>query len=73
MHVTVWVVAKVASTDWFGVLFKIRTNFFLRCGAASALAMTLLLLLSLSVVCYAFYKTFLNTYISFVVVAFVGT
>ena len=72
VHVTVWIVAEVAGADWSGVVFKIQTSLFLQCGVASALAMILLLLLSPSVIRHAFYKAFLNAYILFAVVTFVG-
>ncbi|KAH8797070.1 ferric reductase like transmembrane component [Hyaloscypha sp. PMI_1271] len=72
IHVAAWATTEVASDSWGGVVSRLHSDLFLQYGAASAVAMALLFLISPSVIRHAFYETFLNVHIALVIVAFVG-
>ncbi|KAJ3518459.1 hypothetical protein NM208_g14505 [Fusarium decemcellulare] len=73
IHTISWAIVAVADIGWKGVGHSITTNLFVGSGAVGTVAMTLLLLLSLSPLRHAFYETFLNVHIVLAFVAFVAT
>ncbi|PHH65768.1 hypothetical protein CDD81_1495 [Ophiocordyceps australis] len=73
IHTVAWAIPAVSDKGWEGAFGKVTKSVFIGSGFFAAVAMTLLLLLSLSPVRHAFYETFLNIHILLAIVAFGGT
>ncbi|PHH76868.1 hypothetical protein CDD82_3766 [Ophiocordyceps australis] len=73
IHTVAWAIPAVSDKGWSGAFGKVTTSVFIGSGFWAAVAMTLLLLFSLSPVRHAFYETFLNIHIILAIVAFGGT
>lgn len=73
IHTIAWAIVAVEDIGWEGVGHSIATNLFVGSGAVGTVAMTLLLILSLSPLRHAFYETFLNVHIVLAFVAFIAT
>lgn len=73
IHFIAWAVVQVADDGWSGVQHKILYDRFIGSGAIGVIAMTILLLLSMSPVRHAFYESFLNTHIILALIAFICT
>ncbi|KAK0729705.1 putative FAD binding protein [Lasiosphaeris hirsuta] len=73
VHLIAWAIVQVADGGWDSVKNKITHDVFISSGTIGSLALTLILILSVSPLRHAFYETFLNTHILLAFVAFVGT
>ncbi|PHH85899.1 hypothetical protein CDD83_11021 [Cordyceps sp. RAO-2017] len=73
IHTVAWAIPAVAHKGWSAAFGAAVKSVFIGSGFWAAVAMTLLLLLSLSPIRHAFYETFLNTHIILAVVALGGT
>ncbi|SPJ89785.1 related to ferric reductase [Fusarium torulosum] len=73
IHTIAWLIVAVNDLGWAGVNHQVTHILFYGSGAVGTVAMTLLLLLSLSPVRHAFYETFLNVHIVLAFIAFVAT
>jgi hypothetical protein len=63
IHTFAWAYVKHAANGWSGVVSTLTSNPFISWGTLGTVAMTLMLILSLSPVRHAFYETFLNVHI----------
>ncbi|KAI1050440.1 hypothetical protein LB506_001501 [Fusarium annulatum] len=73
IHTIAWLIVAVDDLGWDGVGHKLSHGLFEGSGAVGTVAMTFLLLLSVSPLRHAFYETFLNVHIVLAFVAFVAT
>lgn len=73
IHTVAWAIPAVADKGWAKAFAPVLKSPFIGSGFFGTIAMTLLLLLSLSPVRHAFYETFLNVHIILAVVAFACT
>ncbi|KAK2929778.1 hypothetical protein FoTM2_010118 [Fusarium oxysporum f. sp. vasinfectum] len=73
IHTIAWLIVAVDDLGWGGVGHKLSHGLFEGSGAVGTVAMTFLLLLSVSPLRHAFYETFLNVHIVLAFVAFVAT
>ncbi|PCD33134.1 hypothetical protein AU210_009369 [Fusarium oxysporum f. sp. radicis-cucumerinum] len=73
IHTIAWLIVAVDDLGWGGVGHKLSHGLFEGSGAVGTVAMTFLLLLSVSPLRHAFYETFLNVHIVLALVAFVAT
>lgn len=73
IHTIAWLIVAVDDLGWDGVGHKLSHGLFEGSGAVGTVAMTFLLVLSVSPLRHAFYETFLNVHIVLAFVAFVAT
>ncbi|KAF5710664.1 ferric reductase [Fusarium mundagurra] len=73
IHTIAWLIVAVDDLGWDGVGHTLSHGLFEGSGAVGTVAMTFLLLLSVSPLRHAFYETFLNVHIVLAFVAFVAT
>ncbi|KAK3363623.1 putative FAD binding protein [Lasiosphaeria hispida] len=73
VHLVAWAIVQVAAGGWDSVKHKAIHDVFISSGTIGSLALTLILILSVSPLRHAFYETFLNSHILLAFVAFVGT
>ncbi|KAF5589109.1 ferric reductase [Fusarium subglutinans] len=73
IHTIAWLIVAVDDLGWDGVGHKLSHGLFEGSGAVGTVAMTFLLLLSVSPLRHAFYETFLSVHIVLAFVAFVAT
>jgi predicted ferric reductase len=73
IHTIAWAIPAVADGGWTMVRDKILKTLFIGSGTVGALALVVLLLLSVSPLRHAFYETFLSIHIVLALVAFICT
>ncbi|KND89890.1 Ferric/cupric reductase transmembrane component 2 [Tolypocladium ophioglossoides CBS 100239] len=73
IHTVAWAIPAVADQGWAKAFTPVLKSPFIGSGFFGTVALTLLLLLSLSPVRHAFYETFLNVHIILAAVAFACT
>ncbi|TVY38117.1 Ferric/cupric reductase transmembrane component, partial [Lachnellula subtilissima] len=73
IHTMAWAIVKHAATGWTGIWHMIGTNPFISWGTVGAVALVLIIILSLSPVRHAFYETFLTVHIILAFTAMLGT
>lgn len=70
IHTIAWAIPAVADKGWSKAFGAVLVSWFIGSGFVGTVAMTLLLLLSVSPLRHAFYETFLNVHIILAIIAF---
>ncbi|KAI1006425.1 hypothetical protein K3495_g1794 [Podosphaera aphanis] len=72
VHTLSWAYVKYAATGWEGIWEQLISDKFAGWGMVGTVAMTLILLVSLSPVRHAFYETFLDIHIILTILSLIG-
>ncbi|KAI1449135.1 ferric reductase like transmembrane component-domain-containing protein [Annulohypoxylon stygium] len=73
IHTLAWAYVEIAASGWRGMGYKLVRDDFLASGMVGTVAMTILLILSVSPLRHAFYETFLNFHIVLALIAVLMT
>ncbi|KAI1091365.1 ferric reductase like transmembrane component-domain-containing protein [Rostrohypoxylon terebratum] len=73
IHTCAWAYVEIAASGWRGMGYKLVRDDFLASGMIGTVAMSFLLILSVSPLRHAFYETFLNFHIVLALVAILMT
>ncbi|KAH0420363.1 ferric reductase like transmembrane component [Colletotrichum camelliae] len=63
VHTIAWMIVQVADSGWEGVWYRMSNELFIGSGMAGTIALTVIMILSVSPVRHAFYEIFLNVHI----------